>query len=418
MARQQQDGSNGRGKRLWIVLAGVIVAVLILAAFATRRREIPVRAATAERATIIASVQTNGKIEPINSFEAHAPVPITVRKVFVTPGQHVKSGQLLVQLEQSDAQANAARALAQLKAAQASLNAVTHGGTKEEVLTNQTDLVRARTERDAAQRNLDAMHRLQQKGAASAGEVADAENRLKTAQAQVSLLEQKQGESRYSSPEVARVQAQVEEARAAYDAAQHLINETNIRSPRDGIVYIVNVHEGQFVGGGELLVQVGDLSKVQLRAFVDEPDIGKLAPDQDVRVTWDAQPGRVWHGKVTQIPTTVVTRGTRNVGEFTCIVDNPDEKLLPNVNVSVNIIIAQHDNALTVPREAIRQDDGKRFVYQIVDGELKRRDIETALTNLTSTEIAAGLSDKAQVALGAANGQSLKNGMAVKVVEE
>ena len=419
MARQQnpQGSWYARVNRLWWILAGIGVAVIILAAFMSRQREVPVRAAKAERQTITADIQTNGKIEPMNNFEAHAPAATTVKRVLVHEGQHVKAGQLLVELDDSGARSQSARATAQIKAAEAELNAVRTGGTREEVLTNEAQLSTARGERDAAQRNLEAMRSLQQRGAASAGEVADAENRLKTAQAQVSLLEQKL-KSRYSGPEVAKVQAQEGEAKAAYFAASELLQQSNVRAPRDGTVYLLPVRPGQFVGTGDLLVQVADLSKGQLRAFVDEPDVGRLQPGQAVKVTWDALPGRSWNGTVTQIPTTVVTLGTRNVGQFTCMVDNPDEKLLPNVNVNVSIVTAQHDNALTVPREAIHEDDGKRFVYEINDGELKRRDVQTSLSNLTRMEITQGLGDKALVALSAENQQPLKPGMSIKVVNE
>ena len=419
MARQQQEATPVRGKRLGIIIGGIVLAVLIFAAFMSRRRDIPVRAGVAEKGTITSSIQTNGKMEPIDGlgFEAHSPFATTVKKVLVQQGAHVKAGQLLLQLEDADAIARAATAQAQIANAEANVNAVKEGGTREELLTTQADLTRARADRDAAQRNLDAMRRLQQKGAASAGEVADAENRFKTLQAQVELLEKKLA-SRYSNVEVAKVQAQEADARAARAAADIVVEKANIRAPRDGMVYFLPVHEGQFVNGGDLLVQVADISKIQLRAFVDEPDIGKLQAGQSVAVTWDALPGKVWQGKVTQVPTTVVTRGTRNVGEFTCIVDNAEEKLLPNVNVNVNIVTAQHENALTVPREAIHQDDGKRYVYQITDGQLKRRDVETSLSNLTRMEITQGLEPNAKVALGAVNGQPLKDGLGVRVVEE
>ena len=417
MARQQQEAPPARGKRIWIIIGGIVLAVLVLAAFMSRRRDVPVRAGIAEKGSITSAIQTNGKMEPINGFEAHAPFATTVRKVYVQQGAHVKAGQLLLQLEDADALARSATASAQIANAEANAKAIQQGGTREEVMTTQSDLTRARADRDAAQRNLDAMHRLQQKGAASAGEVADAENRFKSLQAQVDLLEKKLG-SRYSEADVEKVKAQEKESRASLAAANVVVEKANIRAPREGMVYFLPVHEGQFVNGGEVLVQVADISKIQLRAFVDEPDIGKLQSGQNVTVTWDALPGRVWQGKVTQVPTTVVTRGTRNVGEFTCIVDNPEEKLLPNVNVNVNIVTAQHENALTVPREAIHQDDGKKYVFQIVNGELKRRDVETSLSNLTRMEITQGLEPKAQVALGAVNGQPLKDGLGVRVAEE
>jgi HlyD family secretion protein len=419
MARQQnpQGSWYSRLNRLWLILAAIVVAVIILAAFATRRREVAVHAAKATRETITATIQTNGKIEPLNNFEAHAPAATAVKRVLVREGEHVKAGQLLVELDDAAFRSQAARARTQIRSAEADLNAVRTGGTREEVLTNQAQLASARTERDAAQRNLDAMRALQQRGAASAGEVRDAESRLKTAQEQVALLEQKL-KQRYSGQDLAKVQAQEDEAKAAHTAAQELLQQSNVRTPRDGTVYQLPVRPGQFVNAGELLVQVADLSQVQLRAFVDEPDIGRLQPGQPVRVTWDALPGMSWDGKVTQVPTTVVTLGTRNVGQFTCTVDNPAEKLLPNVNVNVSIITAKHDNALTVPREAIHQDDGKRFVYQIVDGELKRRDVQTSLSNLTRMEVTQGLSDGAVVALNADNQQALKPGTSVRVVED
>jgi HlyD family secretion protein len=419
MARQQNSngGWNGRAKRLWLILAAIVVAVIVLAAFMSRRRDVPVRAAPAERETIAATIQTNGKIEPLDNFEAHAPAPTTVKRVLVREGEHVKAGQLLVQLDDSAARSQAAKAVAQIKAAEADVSAVRHGGTREEVLTTESQLSNARSELNAAQRNVEAMKALQQRGAASAGEVADAENRLKAAQAQVSLLEQKL-KARYSGPEVAKVQAQEREAKAQYSEAQELLQQSNVRAPRAGMVYFLPVQPGQFVGTGQLLVQVADLSKVRLRAFVDEPDIGRLRPGQPVNVTWDALPGQTWQGTVTQIPTTVVTLGTRNVGQFTCTVDNPEEKLLPNINVNVSIVTAKHENALTVPREAIHQDNGNTFVYQIVDGELKRRNVQTSLSNLTRMEITQGLPDHAMVALSAENQQPLKAGMSVKVVQE
>jgi RND family efflux transporter MFP subunit len=261
------------------------------------------------------------------------------------------------------------------------------------------------------------MRELQQRGSASPGEVADAENLLKTAQAQVSLLEQKLN-SRYSNPEVVKVQAQADEARTSLTAAQELLHNSHVRAPRAGMVYFLPIRPGMFVSAGDLLVQVANLAKVQLRAFVDEPDIGRLQPGQPIRVTWDGLPGKSWDGMVTQVPTTVVTRGTRNVGEFTCMVENPAERLLPNVNVNVAIVTAKHDNALVVPREAIHQDDGHTFVYQVLDGELKRRNVETSLSNLTTMEITQGLPDNALVALAATDSQPLKSGMAVRSAEE
>jgi len=127
-------------------------------------------------------------------------------------------------------------------------------------------------------------------------------------------------------------------------------------------------------------------------------------------------PERAWQGAVSVIPAVIKLHGTRNVGETTCVVDNRDFKLLPNVNVGVTIITAEHRDVLTVPREAVHQDDGKAYLYQIVNNELQRRYVQTSISNLTRVEVAGGLSENALVALGPANSKPLRDGLAVKVV--
>jgi len=404
-------------KRIWTIIAAVVVGVIILAAFITSSRgELPVRTETARRETIINTIQTNGKIEPIQNFEAHAPVATTVKKLLVNEGDMVKKGELLLQLDDADARAQAARALAQMRSADANLIATHTGGTHEEVLSNEASLVKAHGDFSSAQRNLDAMKRLQQSGAASPAEVSEAENRLQTAQAQVNLLEQKLKE-RYSQPEVQRVFAQKIEAATAYNAAKDILDSSNVRAPQDGIVYSLPVRQGQYVNAGDLLLQVANLSKVQVRGFVDEPDIGRLQTGQKVSIEWDAIPGRIWEGKLTRVPTTVIVRGTRTVGEIKCEVDNGDGKLLPNINVNVTILTAHENNALTVSREAMHQEDHVHFVYQIVDGKLKRKDVETSVFNLTRIQVVKGLDDGAEVALGSTNGTPLQAGVSVHVVQ-
>ena len=103
--------------------AGIAVAVMLLASFMSRGDVVPVRVATVDRSTIRSMVSTNGKVEPVQSFEAHAPVGTTVKKLLVKEGQHVKKGQLLAQLDDAEASSQAARALAQVRAAQAEVSA-------------------------------------------------------------------------------------------------------------------------------------------------------------------------------------------------------------------------------------------------------------------------------------------------------
>ncbi len=387
------NSSGRQPRRWWVTALAILTAVIVLAAFVSRRDEgVPVRTVVVEQGTIRSLVSTNGKIEPVNNFEAHAPIATSVRRVFFKEGDSVKKGQLLVVLDDADARAQAARAQTLLKAAQADFSAAKRGGTQEEVLSLEAQLVKAGGDRDAAQRNLDALKKLAQQGAASTGEVREAENALARADAQLTFLRQKQTQ-RYSHAELARVDAQQAEAQAAYKAAQDVLAKSNI---------------------GDLLLQVADLRKVVVRAFVDEPDVGRLTPGNPIEITWDAVPGRVWGATVTAIPSTVKLRGSRNVGETTSIVDNKDWKLLPNINVGVTIVAAEHDNVLIVPREAVRIDDAKPYVLLVVGHELKRRDVETSLSNLTQVEVTHGLSAKDVVAISSSNGKPIGDRTQVK----
>jgi HlyD family secretion protein len=403
-------------RRRWVwVGAAVVCAVVLFASFASRDDSVPVTVAVASRNTIRSVISTNGKIEPIQNFEAHAPIATTVKRVLVKEGEYVHKGQLLVELDAAHARSEAARALAGVRTSQADMSALASGGTHEEVLSLEAELAKARVDYDRAQRNLEALKGLEQTGAASPGEVRVAQGEVDTAAAQLKLVQSKQTQ-RYSRPEAAKVEAQQAQAESAYSAAQDILRQLVIRAPFSGTVYSLPIKQGAYVNPGDLIVQQADLSKVRVRAFVDEPDIARLAPGQRLEVTWDAMPGRVWTGTVTTIPAAVTQRGTRNVGETTCTVSNDDFKLLPNINVGVSIIAAEHENVLTIPREALRQDDSVPYVYRIVNGELQRENIQTSISNLTSVEVTHGLPDNAQVAVAATNNKPLREHLSVRVV--
>jgi HlyD family secretion protein len=414
MANNLRD--KGWRSRRWIFWAlGAVVAVIILASFMSRDDSVPIVTAKVSRAAIRSVVATNGKVEPVANFEAHAPTGTTVKRVLVKEGEHVRKGQLLVELNAAIARSQAAQAMTQVKASEADIHSLQQGGTQEELLTLQAQLVKARGDLDTAQRNLDALKKLQQTGAASPGEVKNAQNQYDAAAAQVKLLESRQKE-RYSQPEVARVQAEQNQAHSAYTAAEDVLDQLLIRAPFNGVVYSLPVKQGAYVNPGDLILQEADLSKVLVRAFVDEPDIARLSPGDRIEVSWDAMPGRVWTGSVTAVPSEVKLHGTRNVGETTCVVGNDDYKLLPNTNVGVTIVTAEHGNVLTIPRESLRQDDSVPYVYQVVNNELRRTTVQTALTNLTKVEITSGISENALVAIASTNNKPLRDGLSVRVV--
>ncbi|GAC1648762.1 MAG: hypothetical protein NVS9B15_07660 [Acidobacteriaceae bacterium] len=409
------ETNNASGRRLrlsWIVVAVAILAGVLYATM--RHTTYDIRSEQVVRQNLVSTISTNGKVEPVSNFEAHAPGPISVVAVLVKEGQQVKKGQLLVRLDDAQARAGLARAEAQLKAAQAEHSTIEAGGTRTELLNLQDQISKAQQEQRAAQANVAAMQKLQQSGAASAGEVAQAQARLTSANSALQVLQQRKSQP-FAAPDVQRTQAAVGEAHASIQASSALLQQTDIRSTIDGTVYQVPVRPGNFVNAGDLIVQVAKLNALQVRAFVDEPEIGKLAVGEPVTILWDALPTQSWTGQVKTVPNTVIQRGTRTVGEVLCSVDpqQTGAKLLPNVNVNVSVQVARRDNALTIPREAVHQDAGGRYVLLVRDGRLARVPVQTGISSLTRVEV-SGVNEGDRIAVSAVGGEALAEGTYVK----
>ncbi len=407
-------------KRRSPVLTVTAVIVLgLVAVFAIRaftRETVEVRVSPVTHENLVSSTPTNGKVEPVEEFQAHAPAPTVVQRVFVDIGQKVRAGELLLKLDDADVVARIASATATLRAAEASASDLHQGGTLEERNSISNDLARARLQQAQAEKDLAALRALQAKGAASAAEVTAAQGRLESANSTLQATQLRQSQ-RYSPTDLNRNSAQLADARQALAAAQLDYAKYNIRAPFAGTVYAIPVSAYDFVPAGEDLLDLADLDRIRVRAYFDEPEIGRLAPGQAVRIVWDARPNQVWHGHIEVAPTTVITYGTRNVGECIITVDDAHGDLLPNTNVTVTVTTSQRFNVLSVPREALHTESNSNFVYRVVGRKLVRTPVQVGLVNLTRVEITGGLTDKDTVALTATSNRDLANGMQVSTVE-
>jgi HlyD family secretion protein len=409
-----QSGKSQSRAWLWILLATAVVVGVVL--YMRRRPVVEVRVANVSRQDLTSTIPTNGKVEPIVDFQAHAPSPGTVAKLYVHLGEQVRSGQELLRLDSAEAASRVSTAQASLDSAEAALTNMQHGGSQDERLSAEADLAAARNQVRQAQATLATDQKLVAQGAASPNEVALAQQQLTTAQEKVAQV-QKRMQDRYGSVDLSTQRAQVAQARAGLSSAQSSYAGVDVHAPFAGTVYSLPVAQYDFVQPGQALINVADLTKLQIRAYFDEPEIGKLAYGQPVTITWEARPNSVWHGHVEQAPTTVITYGTRNVGECLITVDDARGDLLPNTNVTVRVTTARHNNVLSVPREALHTEGSVNFVYKIVNNKLVRTPVQiapNAVVNLTRAEITSGLNEGDLIALGATSEVDLSNGMAVK----
>ena len=376
---------------------------------------VEVTAAKVKPQTLMQKKSTNGRVEPLEDFEAHAPLAGVVNNIYVHLGQEVQSGQELARMDDSEARKELAAAEASLESSVATLQAMQQGGTQDERLTATADLNSAKTQVQQDQASLTALQKLQMEGAASANEVELAKHQLNAAQARVAQLQARKGE-RYSADDLRAQKAQVTQAQAAVDAARAIYAGVDIHAPFAGTVYAIPVSQYQFVAAGDTLIQVANLKKLEIKAYFDEPEIGQLKAGQPVTIVWPARPGEEWHGHIVQAPTTIITYGgTRNVGECLISVDDTNGVLLPDTNVTVTVTESQRNNVLSLPREALHTEGMNDYVYRIVDGHLVKTAVQVGLTNLTRFEILSGLKEGDEVALGSTSEAELSDGLRVKV---
>jgi HlyD family secretion protein len=411
MAQQVSDRS-----RVWVwVLVAVAACFALFLYLRNQHGVVAVVAAKVERQNLTSTKSTNGRVAPLADFQAHAPLAGIVNKIFVQLGQTVQTGQELVKMDDSEARKDLATAEANLASSLASLKAMEQGGTQDERLTESADLSSAKTQVQQDIASLTSLQKLQAEGAASANEVALAQQRLSAAQARVLQIQTRRS-GRYSSNDLSAQKAQVAEAQASVDAARASYAGVDIRTPFTGTVYAIPVTQYEFVPTGETLVQVADLTKLQIKAYFDEPEIGLLKAGEQVTIVWPAKPGQVWHGHIVQAPTTIISYGgTRNVGECLISVDDAKGDLLPNTNVTVQVTELIRNDVLSLPREALHTEGMSDFVYKVVDNRLIRTPVHVGVTNLTRFEILGGLNDGDVVALGATTEADLSDGLRVKV---
>src|SRR5581483_6170277 len=218
-----------------------------------------------------------------------------------------KKGQLLLELDVKDATALLAQARERLLRARNDLRNALAGGRPDDAAKVSGDLAKALAERDRLQRNHDALVKLLAQQAATKEELEANELQLKNAQTEVSRLTAvKQEFERNTKLDADRSALQVQQAQNEVAALEEKVTNGHITAPANGTLYSFPVRQGDFV-------KVADLHKVRVRAFIDEPDLGGLEPNEPVRITWDALPNRSWQGLTEVIPKQVVPRGSRSV---------------------------------------------------------------------------------------------------------
>lgn len=407
---------NGRRKlRAWhVVVAIVVVAVAVSLVYGTIRPRATVRVVHPDYEDVASTVATTGTVVPVHDFPARASFTGQVEAIYVHLGEKVHAGQMLLRLKDQYAAPRLDKARADLDEARLNEQNVLHNGSREDRIKSQAELAKVQTERDHAAAALEAMRQIQKNGSVSGAEMEAATQRLKTAQTELEAIE-KALSQRYSPEDVKSWKDRVAADAASVRAEQVSWGNAHIATPISGTVYAVNAHLYDFVPAGGDMLEVADLTHLQVRASFEEPDVASLNRGEPVTVTWDGAPGRVWHGHLTDKPLAISQMGSRRVAECTITLDGVRDDLPVDTNVAVNVTVNRHAHVLAIPREALHSEDGGHYVYRVVGDELRRTPVEIGISNAMTAEITRGLNPGDEVVLHATGDGNLEDGLHVSI---
>jgi len=383
-------------------LAGIVLLVLAGAAayWVIGRGGPPVAAfAKAGRERLVSTLNTNGRIEPSEWAVIRAPRAGRLVSLTVSKGQALRAGQVVGHLESDAARAGVVAAEAGLERAKSELAALVRGAAPAVAAEIDGALETARVEHENAQRRLKNLEALVATQAATKRELEQARDRARLAASEISALERRRAALKPDAPSVTAAQARIRDAEAALNLARQAVTESALASPLSGTLYSLEVRAGAVLANGAPIGEVGKLDQLRAIVYVDEPELGRVSTGLPVELTWDALPGRTWSAKVERMPAQVVALGSRQVGEVVCRLESGGQALPVGANVNAAIVSQTVENALAIPKEALRREDGQSVVYVLEAGRLARRAVRTGVSSITRVEVLQGLKEGELVAL-------------------
>jgi len=381
---------------LW--LFAIPLALLAWLVYHRSNQEPQVPVAKVIRETLVSTLPTNGKVEPIEWQAVRVEKAGLIVKVPVQEGQMVSVGAPLAILSDTGLQADLDAAQARVAQARADLGVIDQGGKQLELTTIESDLARQRAQQAHDQKELASLERLAAKQAAAPVEVDEMKTKVQASQMAIDALEKRRAALVTASDKTVAL-ARLRDAEAAVELARSRIAETIIRAPIPGVVYSLAARPGAYLSAGDLVANVGQVDRVRVRVYVDEPELGQIREGEPVTINWDALPGRSWEGTVERTPANIVPLGSRQVGEVLCTIENPGRVLLPGTNVDVHIRTDKVPNAFTIPKECLRRDANGVGVFVLRGGRLAWQAVSTGASSVTRVQIRQGLAEGDEVVL-------------------
>lgn len=364
---------------------GVLVLLLWWAFFRTVET---VETLEVRRGSIENAVTALGVLQPQRYVDVGAQVSGQIRHIAVRPGDTVKKGDLLVEIDPAIQQAT----VQTNRAALASLRA---------------QLAEQEAQRDFAQQQADRQTALQAAEATKLEDVQSAQSQLRVMQARIASLK-----------------AQIDGAQSTLQGNEALLGYTRIYATMDGTVVTLDAREGQTLNATYQtpnLLRIADLSRMTVWTEVSEADVGRIRPEMPVYFTTlglqdDAGQPRRWEGKLRQVlPAPPAAANAPAAGQnaapagkvvlYTALfdVDNADGALMPQMSAQVFFVLDSARNVLLAPLAALSAADGQKahFLAKVqVDREIQERSVRIGVRDRLNGEVLEGLSEGERLVTG------------------
>ncbi|MFZ5644468.1 MAG: efflux RND transporter periplasmic adaptor subunit [Bacillota bacterium] len=410
-------------KKVFIGL-GLLLLILLAVFFNLARNRadvlVPVQAAGVEQREIEDVVFATGRVNMVEKQEVYNEEIATVKKIYVRPGDRVTKGQLLISLDGDNAEGELGEARANFELQEANY--------QKAMARLPIDLQRSRAEVDKAgavlaqaKSKYERYKNLYDQGAVSAQdfEAAETEFKNKKADLEVARADYISRSGEIQQNEIRSLEAQLNVAKAQYEKAQKKFDRYNVKADADGIVFTVEVSEGDVVASRTKLLTVGNPDRMEIEVFVSEGDSSRVKPGQRAEIAVSALPDEKFEGIVEYISAGAVLKQNEQGGKTLEVpvlinINGDVSGMRPGYNADVSIITTEKKKTLTVPYEAVFKKDSNKYVFIIDDKKAKQVEVKTGLNTELHTEIIEGLKEGDRVIVSPED--KIKDGVGVKEV--
>ncbi len=326
-----------------------------------------------------------------------------LEKLMVKIGDVVRAGDTIAKIEHEDLLARVAQYKADLSAEKARLTKIREEGPLKINKLN-AELEEFNAQISLAQKMLSRNQALRQKGIVSESVVDEADERLLVLNAKINLVEEeiKLEEVRLKN-DIRLQEAKIEKALANILEEETKLSYATVTAPIDGVVAFVSTQEGETVVASmsaPTFVTLIDLKKLEVTAFVDETDIGKIKDRQKARFTVDAFPKKFFQAEIREIhPKAVIKDNVVNYEVMLEISKKNISLLRPEMTANIVVTTGVHEDVLTIPRGAVKRSGKKSFAVMKTEVALAENQIELGWRDGDAQEVVSGLNDGDQVGI-------------------